>query len=788
MSLTTEQPALIGQAIPRVEDERLLRGNGRYIDDLPVTGALEVAFLRSSHAHARISALNLDAARAMPGVVAIYDGASIADRLEPLLNMEELRVPPALESAVHPVVKLQPMPLLATEEVNFVGQPIAMVIAENRYLAEDALEVIEIDYESLPAVVDPEEALRPGAPKVLLDAEDNVGLSVRHGTGDVEQAFAQAAVVIEETFRSHRYVASPIETRGLVAQPDPFTDRLTVWSSTQTPHRVRNHLASALGLMPDDVRVVSVDVGGAFGQKGILYVEELLIPFVARELGRAVRWIEDRQENLTAASHAREQVHHIALAADAQGHLLAVRDRMIVNLGSRNMTGLVVPYNALCHLIGPYRVPNVDIDVVGAITNTMFTSPYRGAGRPEAAFAMDRALDRLAARLKIDPADLRARNLVPPEAMPYRTGLLDRAGKPQEYDSGDYPRMLDRARELIDLPTLRREQAQAREQGRYLGVGFSMYLEATGLGPFESATVTVQPSGKVLVATGAPSQGQGHRTSFAQIAADALGVAMGDLEVVGGDTATVPFGVGTIASRAIVTAGNAIHQASGALRTKILLAAAEMIEADPVDLELIDGQIGVRGQADQRWTLAELMRSQPFSPSGNGTQGLTETTYFQPPGFAFASGLHAVAVEVDATTGQVDIRKYVVVHDAGRIINPAIADAQIIGGLAQGLGGALYEEMIYDETGQPRTTTYMDYLLPTVEDVPEVILDEVVCPSPTNELGVKGLGEGGAVGPPGALANAVEDALRPFGVVIRSCPLTPSRIRDLLRATDNDRK
>lgn len=778
MTTTATQQAFVGQSVPRVEDERLLRGDGRYVDDLPVVDVLEVAFLRSTFAHARIVAIDLDAARAMPGVVAVYDGAAIADRLEPLVNTEELRVPAALETAVHPVVKVQPMPVLARDEVNFVGQPVAVVVAESRYLAEDALEVIEIDYEALPALVDPEEALRLGAPKVLLEADDNIGMSMRHGTGDAEGAFAKAAVVIEETFRSQRYVASPIETRGLVAQADPYTGQLTVWSSTQTPHRMRDHLAAALELDTDEVRVISVDVGGGFGQKGILYVEELLVPFIARELGRAVKWIEDRQENLTAASHAREQVHHISLAADAEGNLLAVRDHIIVNLGCRNMTGLVIPYNALCHLVGPYRVPNVDIDVVGALTNTMFTSPYRGAGRPEAAFAMDRALDRLAVRMDIDPADLRARNLIRPEEMPYRTGLLDRAGKPQEYDSGDYPRMLDRARDLIDLPALRRDQAEGWKREEYLGVGLSMYLEATGLGPFESATVSVRPSGKVLVVTGAPSQGQGHRTTFAQVAADALGVGMGDVEVVGGDTATVPFGVGTFASRAMVTAGNAIHQSAGALRTKILHAAAEMIEADPSDLELSEGRIGVRGQPNRWWTLAQLMRAQPFAPNA---EGLTGTAYFQPTRFAVASGLHAVAVRVDPKTGRVEIVKYVVVHDAGRIVNPTIADAQIVGATAQGLGGALLEAMIYDENGQPLTTTYMDYLIPTVEDVPDLVLDEVACPSPTNELGVKGLGEGGSSGPPAAIANAVEDALRPFGIVIRSCPLSPSRIRELLR-------
>ncbi|WP_018156791.1 xanthine dehydrogenase family protein molybdopterin-binding subunit [Demetria terragena] len=773
---------ILGRSVPRVEDERLLRGQGRFVDDLRVDGALEVAFLRSPVAHAHITRIDIAAARASPGVVAVYDGAQIAARVEPLVNTEELRIPEGILNQLDPIVRVQPSPLLAVDEVVYVGQPVAMVIAESRYLAEDALELIEVEYDNLPAVLDPEAALADDAPKVLTDAEDNIGLQVAHGKGDVDAAFAQAAVVVSETFASQRYVASPMECRGMLASHDPFTGALTIWSNTQTPHRVRNHLASSLELDPESVRVVSVDVGGGFGQKGILIVEEVLVPFAAHDLGRPVRWQEDRNENLMAGTHAREQVHHVDIAADAEGRILGLRDRMIVNLGSRNMVGLVVPYNSLAHLMGPYKVPTLEVVAVGALTHTMCTAPYRGAGRPEVTFAMERAIDRLAVALDMDPWEVRRRNVVRPEEMPYLTGILDRRGEPQEYDSGDYPQMLDRIRDLVDLSGFRERQVAARADGRHLGIGFSMYLEATGLGPFEGGKVTVLPSGRVRVHTGAPSQGQGHRTTFAQIAAAALGVRVEDVEVVAGDTSDVPFGVGTMASRALVTAGNAIHQAAVLVKERILTAAAELLEIDSGKLDLVDGRVRVAGAPEQTLSLAEVLRSLPMRAHADGRDSLSETSYFQPPNYATSSGLHAAVVDVDIHTGRVEIEDYVVVHEAGRIVNPMIADAQIVGGVVQGLGGALLEHMQYDDAGQPVTTTFMDYLIPTATSVPDVRLDEISCPSPTNTLGVKGLGEGGAVGPPAAIANAVEDALRPFGVVVRSCPLTPARVRELVRS------
>lgn len=496
-------------------------------------------------------------------------------------------------------------------------------------------------------------------------------------------------------------------------------------------------------------------------------------------------WREDRNENLTASSHAREQIHRIELAADAQGHLLAVRDRITVNFGAYNMTGLVVPYNSVCHLLGPYRVPHVDIDVVGVLTNTTFATPYRGAGRPETVFAMERAMDRLAAELGLEPAELRARNLVGPDEMPYATGLVDRSGKPQSYDSGDFPELLRRAVAKADVEGVRARQREGARDGRLVGVGFAMYIEATGLGPFETARIDIAPSGRVKLAIGAPSQGQGHRTSMAQIAADAIGVPFDVVDVVGGDTSATPFGVGTIASRALVNAGNATHRAGRLVREKIIEAAPAGSVFPPTPSTCARASSRPRPPRSRPHPV-RTRRPGPLPGTPEPTDGrhgteLSETVHFRPPGFAVSSGAHAVVVEVDEHTGETEILHYVAVHDAGVIVNPMIAEGQVTGGIAQGIGGALYEEMVYGPDGQPRTGTYMDYLVPTSSEIPDLDLDEIHSPSPMNDLGVKGLGEGGAIAPQAVIANAVEDALRPFGVVVRRGPLSPSRVRDLLR-------
>jgi carbon-monoxide dehydrogenase large subunit len=769
----------VGTSVPRVEDERLLRGEGRYVDDVRPAGALEVAFLRSPHAHARIASIDASAALALPGVEAVIVGSDVESVLEPMVFDIARIVPDAVKASTDPQVRVHPMPALPVERVVYSGQPVAMVVARDRYVAEDALELVAVDFEPLPAVVDAEEALRPEAPRVEPSWDDNVAIAFAFERGDVAHAFESASVVVEETFRIQRQHGSPIETRGVVASLDPQDGTLLVWSSTQTPHLLRDFLARSLRRAPDSIRVRAPDVGGGFGLKHSCYPEDLLVPFAALRLGRPVKWTEDRAEHLAAATQGRDQVHRIALASDADGRILAVRDSVVMNAGAYNLLGLVVPYNTFTHLLGPYAVPAVEFDMRVVLTNTGVVAPYRGAGRPEAVFAMERAVDRLARSLELDPADVRERNLIGPSAMPYDTGIVYRDGTDTVYDSGDYPELLRRARELVDADRF----AAAADERTRIGVGFALYTEGTGVGPFESARVRVEPSGRVTVFTGASSQGQGHRTTLGQIAADSLGVAVADVDVVEGDSAALPQGFGTIASRTLVVAGNAVAEAAAAVRREALELAAGLLGAAADELELADGRVRAPNGKDVPLgdLAAFLTPYNPQRPPGAPAE-LGASSVFRPGPVTWAAGVHAAVVSVDVVTGVVRVLRFVVSHDCGRVVNPQIADGQVMGGVMQGIGGALYEEVVYDEWGQLLTANFMDYMLPTVGEMPEFVLAHVNTPSPLNPLGVKGLGEGGAIGPPAAVANAVEDALADLGVVVRATPLTPSRVRELVRA------
>jgi carbon-monoxide dehydrogenase large subunit len=773
----------MGQSVRRVEDDRLLKGRATFVADVKVPGTLEAVFVRSVHAHAVVAGIDAAAARAVPGVATIITAQEIAGRTAPLCVAGEAHTPQRFLDLLKPLDRVHPSPLLPEKKVTYVGQPVAMVVAETLDAAVQAAELLEIEYEPLPEVIDPVAALAEGAPLLEADWGSNLALSVGTTKGDPDGAFAKAPVVVEEEFTSHRYVASPMETRGIQASVDPVTGTLTVWASTQTAHVLQSLMAASLKMPTERIRVIACDVGGGFGQKGVQSVEDMLVAFAAIELGRTVRWIEQRGENLVAAPHAREQIHRIAVAATEDGRILALRDEAIMNCGAYNFIGMVVPYNTLSHLLGPYDIPNASIAVKGVLTNTTYTTPYRGAGRPEAVFAMERIIDRLAAKLGLEPADVRARNLVATEAMPYDTGVLYRDGFPQVYDSGDFPELLKRARDLIGLDAFRAAGNVASPDGKLRGVGFSMYVEGTGMGPFEGATVRVLASGRVQVATGACSAGQGHRTVYAQIAADALGVPLESIDVIGGDTSTVPFGIGSIASRSTVTAGNAIHQAAAQLKERILALAGEMMETAPADLELVDGQVRLRGVPGRTLTLAEISREAATAVLRRGAPGdglLDEISYFRPPTVTYASAANAAIVAVDPETGTITVERYVVVHDCGRVVNPLLAEAQIAGGVMQGIGGVLSEAMRHDEHGQPLTGSFMDYAMPVAADAPPLVLDHIESPSPRNPLGVKGLGEGGAIGPPAAIANAVEDALRAFEVVIRQGPLSPFRVWELV--------
>lgn len=792
MSATAPGEAgLIGTSVRRKEDDALLRGRGRFLADLAVPDALEIAFVRSPHARATVTRIDLEAARALPGVVAAYAWADLRDTVSALFLEAEMRIPERVKEAIKPHSRLQPVPLLADGEVSCVGQAVVMVVAVDRYVAEDALELVEIDYDALPPLVDPLTALDPDAPIVAAGTDDNLAISVQGRVGNVDTALAGAAYVVTERYRSHRYVASPMETRGVAVTLDPHDRSLTVFASTQTPHRLREVIAGTLGIDPGTVRVTAPDIGGGFGQKGVQYVEDVLVPYAAHRLGRPVRWVEDRTENLTSSSHAREQVHDITLAADADGRLVALRDDVVINLGNANLTGLVVPYNTLSHLIGPYVVPTLDIRVRGVLTNTMMSTPYRGAGRPEAVFAMERALDRLARAMGLEPYEVRARNLVQPEAMPYETGLMYRDGTMQTYDSGNFPELLRRVVGHLKIDEIRARQRSGEvAPGKRLGVGLAMYIEGTGLGPFESGSVSVLPNGRVRVATGASSQGQAHQTVFAQVVADALGVPIDRIDLREGDTAAIGHGVGTIASRSMVTAGNAIHTAAVAVRDQLVADASALLEIAPEDLEVVDGVVRPVGIPDAGVDVAELARRRaplfaPGTSTGPGAM-VSETAFFKPPTVTVASAAHGAVVEVDERTGKTEILSYVVVHDCGRVVNPMVADGQVTGGVMQGIGGALYEEMEYGPDGQPRSVTYMDYLVPTSAEAPTYVLDHIETRSTLNPLGVKGLGEGGAIAPPAVLANAVEDALGPDRVHVTRGPLTPSRVKDLIRAASSD--
>src|SRR5579884_1752470 len=764
----------IGRALARREDDRLLRGSGLFVADVRLPHILELAVLRSPHAHARIVDIDTRGALAQPGVVSFADLGEVG-RMPMLVPHRALRAQ-------------MPYPL-AADRVLFVGEPVAVVVAQTAAQAADAREAIQVTYESLAAVTDMEAALAPDAPRLHAGSPSNLAAAVTQVVGDPDAAFAQAEVVLEHTFRFGRVSGQPMETRGIVARYEraKLGESLVVRDSTQSPHTVRRILAGMLGLPLHAIRVIAPDVGGGFGVKSRFYPEEFLVPYLARRLGRPVRWIEDRREDLLTTYQAREQVHHVRVAAQRDGTLLAITDDYVTDQGAYSPFGLVVPLNAMTTLPGPYKLRHYRAELRVAYPNKAPNAPYRAAGRPPAVFVMERSMDLLARRLGLEPAEVRFRNFIQPAEFPYRLGLKDRDGTEITYDSGNYPRCLAEALRLIDVGTFRHEQQQARHAGRYLGLGIGCYVESTGRGPFEGATVRVDSSGRVVVATGASPQGQSHETTLAQICADRLGVPFEAVTVVTGDTDAINLGVGTYASRTAVVAGNAVSGAALAVREKALRTAAQLLEASPDDLEIDAGEIRVRGVPDRSMPLArvaQVLTSPPpaFTFPEGLEPGLEATHYFSPTGNAYANGVHVAAVEVDVDTGRVDVLRYAVAHDCGTVINPTVVDGQCVGGVAQGLGNALYEEMLYDENGQPLTTSYMDYLVPTSTEVPDVTLAHVETPSPLNPEGIKGAGEGGTMPVPAAVANAIDDALSPFGVAVDRAPMSPDRLRAKIAA------
>jgi carbon-monoxide dehydrogenase large subunit len=574
----------------------------------------------------------------------------------------------------------------------------------------------------------------------------------------------------------------PLETRGVVAQWDRRDGTLTTWNSTQVAHFVQQGLVAALELPPHKIRVIAPDLGGGFGTKASGYPEDVLVPLAARALHRPVKWIEDRREHMMAAAHARHQTHTIRLGARRDGTIVGLADRIWLDLGAYNVWGIVLPYNTVAHLIGPYRIRDMAVDVRGVVTNKTPNAPYRGAGRPETVFAMDRAVDCLARRLGMDPADLRRKNYIRADELPWDFGMPYRDGNPLVYDSGDFPAALESALAAAGYDGFRREQPALRARGVWRGIGISGYVEGTAIGPFEGAHVTVDLAGRVRVATGAVSSGQGHETSFAQVAADALGVPLDWITVVGGDTAAVPFGVGTFASRSGVTAGNSIADAARQVRAKLVAAAAALLEAAPDDVDIEDGKAFVRGAPASAVDLGAVVQASipTFAKPGVATPDFEASAYHHVPTVTYASAVHVAQVEVDPGTGAVRLLTYVVAHDCGKVINPTIVEGQVHGGVAQGVGGALFEEMVYDAEGQLLTGTLMDYLVPSATDLPRIETVHLEFPSPRNPLGMKGLGEGGAISPPAAIANAIDDALAPLGVRVTETPASPARVLALI--------
>ena len=829
----------MGRSIPMREASPLLRGQGTYVGDLRFPGMLHAAVLRSPHAHAQIRSIDASGAVAMAGVVRVLTGEDIREAIEPFPSSFEFHPRPWLE-AIKPVLKGPRARVLALGKVRYVGEPVAMVVAEDRYLAEDALDGIAVDYEELPPLVDPEAALEPDAVRVHEDAEDNVVFHFSIAKGDVERALEDAPHRIRERLHHRRHGGIPMEGRGVVATAEAKHRRLTVWSSTQVPHSVRRQIAAQLGLAEETIRVVAPHVGGGFGPKVLVYPEEVLVPFLALELGRPVQWVEDRREHFVSTAHARDQIHYVEVGFDDDGRILGLKDRFLLDNGAYNPMGLTDAYNTSAHLQGPYRIPSLAVTGTCVATNKVPNAPYRGAGRPEAVFVMERCIDRIAGELGLDPAEVRFRNFVQPEEIPYDAGVLYRDGEPVRYDNGDFPGTLRKALDACRYEEVRagqKEAARYREarrdrqaargggalrdadaaagssdpmqevqgalrdpdagheglrdgqsprDGRYPGVGIGFYTEGTGVGSFEGARVEVDSWGKLLVSVGASGHGQGHETVFAQLTADLWGVTPEDVTVVGGDTDAIRYGVGTFASRSTVNAGTAIHEASGRLKAKVFELAGHLLEANPDDLTTRDGRVFVEERPDHGVSLAELAGAAVPGWATKLPEGmeprLEATYYYVPQTVTWAHAAHVAVVEVDADTGEVTLLDYAVAHDSGPAINPLFVEGQVRGGVAQGIGGALYEEFVYDELGQLLTGTFMDYLLPSCGEVPAIKQVHLETPSPLNPLGLKGIGEGGAIAPPVAVANAVVDALRPLGgIEISETPVTPERVLALIR-------
>ncbi|MEH7247905.1 xanthine dehydrogenase family protein molybdopterin-binding subunit [Neobacillus niacini] len=774
----------VGQNVKRKEDYRLLTGSGRFVADIRIENMVEAAILRSPYAHAKIKNIDPSQAKNYEGVLDVIIADDLEGSVKPFTEFVEFTLPPQLEADIKPTIKKNPEPMLAKDKVTFVGQAVAIVLAVDRYVAEDALALIKVEYEALPVVTDPFETIKDDAPVIHQELGNNIQSHFEVKVGDIDYAFKQANHILKTRITTPRVSGNPLETRGVIAEYEERNQQLEVWSSTQVPYMVRSYLSKLVGLVEDSIRVVAPDVGGGFGPKCAVYPEEIIIPYLAMKYKRPVKWIEDRLEHMQSTRHSRDQVHDVEVAFKNDGTILGLKDQFLLDNGAHNSFALCCAYNSAAHLRGMYHIPNYNITGRIVLTNKTPNVPYRGAGRPEAVYVMDRIIYMIASKLNLDPVEVSMRNFVRPEHMPYDTGIFYRDGANMVLENGNYTESLKQAMKIVDYEEFRQQQEDARKKGKYIGIGFSSYIEGTGIGPFEGAVVKIDPTGHILVGVGSSPHGQSHETTFSQICADVFGVNPEQVTVRAGDTSLLPYGVGTFASRGAVTAGSAVQGASKQLKEKLIATAGVMLGVSSDVLEMHGGKVYLKNDPAKGVSLQEIAQASRPGPRCKVPKGIepgaSATYYFVPPTVTFSSGFHVAVVEVDKETGFVNIHRYIVVHDCGRVINPKIVDGQIQGGVAQGIGGALYEEIIYDKNGQLITGTYMDYLIPTSMEIPNVEMGHQEYLSPHNPMGIKGVGEGGAISPPAAIANAVCDAMKPLNIEINTLPISPNKLRSLI--------
>ncbi len=769
-----ETSQLIGARVKRREDPRLITGHATYVDDIRLVNMLYMEVLRSPHAHARLQGIDVGRALALPGVVAVFTGQEV-QRLTPPLPV----------AAGIPDLKVPEHYPLAVDKVRFAGEGVAAVVAVDRYLARDALDLIQVEYEPLPAVVDPEKAMEPGAPLLHEPFGDNI--AYRLSLGEVDAALREADLVIRQRMENQRLIPNPMETRGVVAHYQPGEDRLTLWMSTQAPHLLRTQLAALLKMPENRVRVVAPEVGGAFGSKLNVYAEEVLAAVLARRLGRPIKWVETRRENMVATSHGRGQIAYLEAGVRGDGTVTALRLRIIADLGAHHhILTPIAPIQTAMMMTGCYGIRAAAVEIIGVFTNKTPVDPYRGFYRAEATYYIERLMDLVARELNMDPVEVRRRNFIQAHQFPYTTPFG------HVYDSGNYELALNRALERLGYQQFRQEQERLRRQGRYLGFGLSTYVWRANYpsaviqpgmqfipGGWESATVRVEPTGQVMVLTGTSPHGQGIETTLAQIVADELGVSMEDVRVVHGDTEAVQYGMGSMGSRSLVVGGSALLLALQKVKEKALRIAAHAMEAQPQDMVYGEGRIYVKGFPERAMTIQEVANLAYCAvvnlPPGT-EPGLEAIGHFDPPNFTSPFGTHICIAEVDIDTGEVKIRRYIAVDDCGRVINPLVVEGQVHGGIAQGVGQALLEGAVYGQEGQLLTGSFLDYPMPTSTELPMIETDRTETPTLVNPLGAKGAGEAGTIGAPPAVVNAVVDALAPLGVRHIDMPLWPERV------------